>query len=262
IDRKKKLREIGAFFFGEEMNQQSFAVNPVNGTASPHELFALTDEQILDIEPEALNATEGIAPSVISSEARTSHLDADSASRNLSSMDTPDATDKSKRDSSSRLPAAPRNDGIAVAPAEPPAWLARQMKDPWAGEEARALWDDVLRAQTEAAEFRAAIATPAEAKSLKEIYPGGIEQARAAAQRPRALDEFDAAYFGVAGKPVEETAAARAALAQRMLREDPTAFREMVFAGLKALEELNVAPPFKAASSATANQDAGLKPGA
>jgi len=47
-----------------------------------------------------------------------------------------------------------------------------------------------------------------------------------------------------------------------MLREDPTAFREMVFAGLKALEELNVAPPFKAASSATANQDAGLKPGA
>jgi hypothetical protein len=123
-----------------------------------------------------------------------------------------------------------------------------------------------LRAQTEAAEYRAAIASPAEAKSLKEIYPGGVEQARAAAERARMLDEFDAAYFGAAGKSAEETSATRSALAQRMLREDPAAFKEMVFAGLKAIEELNVAPPFRAASSAIAasvpSTDAGLKPGA
>ena len=153
-----------------------------------------------------------------------------------------------------------RNTANAI---EPPAWLARQMKDPWAGEEARQLWEGVLRAQAEAAEYRAAIATPQEAKSLKEIYPGGVEQARAAAERARMLEEFDAAYFGKQGSAPEEASAARAALAQKMLREDPAAFREMVFAGLKALEESNVAPPLRAASSASPGQrDAsGLKPG-
>jgi len=33
------------------MNQQSTATGPVNGATSAHDLFALTDEQILEIEP-------------------------------------------------------------------------------------------------------------------------------------------------------------------------------------------------------------------
>jgi hypothetical protein len=47
-----------------------------------------------------------------------------------------------------------------------------------------------------------------------------------------------------------------------MLREDPAAFREMVFEGLRALEKANIAPPLRTASSeadAHASQkDAGL----
>ncbi len=90
------------------------------------------------------------------------------------------------------------------------------MSDPQAGAEARALWDSVQQSRTEAAGFREIFAKP--------------EEARAAAQRARLLDDIDHAYF--AGD-----ATLRASLAASMLREDPAAFREMVFAGLRALEE-------------------------
>src|SRR5215467_13596671 len=40
------------------MNQQIATTNPANGTGSAHELFALTDEQILEIAPEEPNTQE------------------------------------------------------------------------------------------------------------------------------------------------------------------------------------------------------------
>jgi len=111
------------------------------------------------------------------------------------------------------------------------------MKDPWGGEEAREFWNGVQQARTEAAAYRAAIASPEDARALKELYPGGITEARAAADRARLLDEVDRVYFGGAGNSPEQTSASRVQLAQRMLREDPAAFREMVEVGLKVLQE-------------------------
>ena len=111
------------------------------------------------------------------------------------------------------------------------------MKDPWGGEEAREFWDGVQQARTEAAAYRAAFASPEDARALKELYPGGVTEARAAAERGRLLEEIDRAYFGTAGNSPEQASASRAQLAQRMLREDPAAFREMVAAGLQALQE-------------------------
>ncbi len=99
---------------------------------------------------------------------------------------------------------------------DPPQWLAERMADPQAGAEARELWDGVQQSRQEAAAFREVFAKP--------------EDARAAAQRFRLLDDIDRAYF--TGDSSE-----RAQLAASMLREDPAAFREMVFAGLRALEE-------------------------
>jgi hypothetical protein len=224
------------------MNQQ--ITGPANGATTAHELFALTDEQILEIEPEA--EPPGLAHSVISSEAR-----------NLSSASVTSQAPQAQRDSSS----APRNDsavqGADVAagatresqvtghgtwdtghtPQEPPPWLAAQMKDPWTGEEARELWNGVQQAKSEAAAYRAALATPEDARALKELYPGGVKEARATAERARVLDDIDRAYFGTTGKSAQEVSASRAQLAQHMLREDPAAFREMVFAGLRALED-------------------------
>jgi hypothetical protein len=215
-----------------------------NGEGTAHDLFALTDEQILEIEPEL--EQHRAAPAVISSEAR-----------NPSSPATADVGRQSKSDSSS--PSASRNDRTGQSAmaagathesqvtehgtrntghdAEPPAWLAAQMKDPWSGEEARALWNGVLQARQEAAAYRVAFATPEDARALKELYPGGVNEARAAANRSQLLDQIDLAYFGTVGKSAEETSAARAQLVTMMLREDPAAFREMVFAGLRALEE-------------------------
>jgi hypothetical protein len=62
-----------------------------------------------------------------------------------------------------------------------------------------------------------------------------VSEARAVAERARVLDEIDRAYF--AGDTAQ-----RSQLAAMMLREDPAAFREMVFEGLRALEKANVAP--------------------
>jgi hypothetical protein len=125
-----------------------------------------------------------------------------------------------------------------AVPLEPPAWLAAQMQDAWGGEEAREFWDGVQQARSEAAAYRAAIASPEDARALKELYPGGVSEARTAAERARLLDEVDRAYFGADGNSAEQLSASRTQLAQRMLREDPAAFREMVEAGVRALQEV------------------------
>lgn len=226
------------------MTAQGTVPAPVNGAALTQELFALTDEQILEIGPVG--------------------QDVEAITENAA-LHTADRTEKADPSTSPAANAASARDDkqITGGQAEPPAWLARQMKDPWAGEEARELWEGVQRAQAEAAEYRSAIATPAEAKSLKEIYPGGVEQARATAERARMLDEFDAAYFGKQGSAREEVSAARTALAQRMLREDPAAFQEMVAAGIKVIEEAkkqgsgDVAT--RSSATPTAQQEGGLK---
>jgi hypothetical protein len=90
------------------------------------------------------------------------------------------------------------------------------MADPQSGAEARELWNGVQQSRQEAAAFREVFAKP--------------KDARVAAERSRLLDDIDRAYF--AGD-----ASQRAQFAASMLREDPAAFREMVFAGLRALEE-------------------------
>ncbi len=220
-----------------EMQSQSGVASSGNGASTPHDLFALTDEQILEIEPEAqdveLSSAEPQAP-------RPASLQVAPASLPAGSSMAPQ-TERSRLEAGATQPpqgvensAQPR----VAGPVEAPPWLAEQMKDPWSGEEARELWDGVQQARQEAAAYRAAFATPEDARALKELYPGGVNEARAAAERARVLDDFDRAYFGAAGKSAQEVSASRAQLAQTMLREDPAAFREMVFAGLRALEDL------------------------
>jgi hypothetical protein len=234
---------------GQQGSSQTGA--PSNGASTLHDLFALTDEQILEIEPEAQDVA--VRSSTVDAGART----------------------EEKR--GSPIAALPENNGLAGGSpnieatshqspvtshdlAEPPAWLAAQMKDPWTGGEAKELWNGILQAKKEAADYRAAFATPEDARALKELYPGGVTEARAAAERARVLDDFDRAYFGAAGSSAEQTSASRAQLAARMLREDPAAFREMVFAGLRALEQSGVqtgsdaSPRFSIASSAGENR--------
>jgi hypothetical protein len=214
------------------------------GESKVTDLFVLSDEQILEITPEpagankddsgALNADIGggvVAPTPTSSYQST--------------VTSRHSTDQAKG-------AQPE---LAV-PVEPPAWLAAQMSDAWAGEEAREFWDGVQQARSEAAVYRAAIASPEDARALKELYPGGVSEARAAAERARLLDDVDRAYFGAAGNSPEQTSASRAQLAQRMLREDPAAFREMVETGIRVLQEITEAQSRTGKTLASAVADA------
>jgi hypothetical protein len=214
------------------MNQPSTSTTAAtNGGSTAHDLFALTDEQILEIEPEAQDVEHSTTPQPARAQ---ESLQGAPASLTAGSPSAP-------QNEQSRLEAG-ATQAYASNSAEPPPWLAAQMKDPWAGEEARELWNGVQQAKSEAAAYRAAFANPEDARALKELYPGGVNEARAAAERARVLDDIDRSYFGAAGKSAQEVSASREQLAQRMLREDPAAFREMVFAGLRALEAVGDQP--------------------
>lgn len=178
------------------------------------EVFALTDERILGMEAEGLDV-----------EANPSSVASANASQGPSTAAATAAA-------SARDDRGEHNASIVAQ--EPPAWLAREMKDPWVGDEARELWEGVQRAQRETAAYREAFGTPEDARALKEIYPGGVAEAKGAAERARELAEIDAVFFG-AGKPVEELRAGRTALVEKLYAQNPGAFREMVEAGVRIL---------------------------
>jgi hypothetical protein len=257
--------------------------SPANGHSTVHDLFVLTDEQILEIVPEAQDVELSSAqpPARTQEPLRASPDGTEPRSASLPAGSDALAQNENRRLEAGATPSQPAAATLASTGQEspvtshlsvdPPPWLAAQMKDPWSGEEARELWNGVQQARQEAAAYRAAFANPEDARALKELYPGGVSEARAAAERARTLDDIDRAFFGSAGKSPQEVSVAREQLAQQMLREDPAAFREMVFAGLRALEGAgkqsagaHVASPFRAASSTAEGQplqnDGGLKP--
>src|SRR5713226_5424955 len=229
-------RNRGVFVLGQGMDQQGTTTSSVNGASTAREIFALTDEQILEIEPETQDAEVSSAHVTAAGKGSTAVAP---ASLPAGSSAIAHAEPNGLKAGATQAPQSTENSaqpGVAV-PLDPPPWLAAQMKDPWSGEEARELWNGVQQAKSEAAAYRAAFATPEDARALKELYPGGVNEARGAAERARQLDEIDHTYFGAAGKSAQEISASRTQLAQKMLRDDPAAFREMVFAGLRALEE-------------------------
>jgi hypothetical protein len=69
-----------------------------------------------------------------------------------------------------------------------------------------------------------------EVSAFKTLYPGGITEAKSAADAARQLAEIDSAFF-------RGDATSRAQLARRMMEQDPAAFREMVNAAVRLLDE-------------------------
>src|SRR5260370_20814771 len=126
------------------------AGSPANGHSTVHDLFALTDEQILEIEPESQDAGLSNAQTA----ARTQE------SSHAAPASLPASSDAAPQNEQSRLEAGVTQTSRTPAPMEPPPWLAAQMKDPWSGEEARELWNGVQQTSQQAAAYRAAIATP------------------------------------------------------------------------------------------------------
>jgi hypothetical protein len=218
-------REIGPLCFGgEEMAGAAMAT-------AGNEVFALTDEQIVGLESEDTTAERGEkeksnAETLSGAEGRGELRGRARAGRTHALRDS-------------------EQEGI-VAVEEAPKWLAERMRDPWHGDEAKELWDGKQRAERENASYREAVGSAEDARALKEIYPGGVTEAKIAAERARELDAIDAAFYRGDG-------AARMQLAQRMMQQDPVAFREMVEAGVRLLKETAGA----ARDQRTANGDQG-----
>ena len=125
------------------------AATPAHSTGldAGRELFALTDEQILEIEPEGRGEAAATA-----APAELEAADASTASGAVAGAATTGA-------GSAGLTAA-------VAPgAEPPKWLAEVMADPERGGEARDFWNGVAQARQDAAAYREVFAGPAEARA-------------------------------------------------------------------------------------------------
>jgi hypothetical protein len=216
------------------------------------EVFTLTDEQILGMEAEGR-------------ETETESTTRQQVNDRGVAAEGPIPEEVSYRDSAVGRDAKSAQPGMAVPlglAQEPPGWLAREMKDPWVGEEARELWEGVQRAQREAAAYREAFGTPEDARALKEIYPGGVAEAKSAAERARELAEIDAVFFGAAGKPTEELRAGRVQLVEKLYAQDPAAFREMVEAGVKILGRASGGQRSVASAEGKAlSQDATTLPG-
>ena len=190
-------------------NQQltSDATPPANGHSNLHELFALTDEQILEIAPEAQDTERSSDSSVTSGRSAAAVAPA-----SLPAGPTTNGPAEKRQ-----LEAGATQSSVTSHDVEPPPWLAAMMKDPWNGEEARGFWQGIQQVRQETASYREVFAKPEDARALKEMCPGGVNEARSAAERARVLDDIDRAYFGAAGKSAEETSASRAQLAQTMM---------------------------------------------
>src|SRR5215472_17437448 len=99
------------------MEQQNATVSPTNDVSAAQDLFVLTDEQILEIEPEAeVNVAPGFSPAsspaARSLDAAAQHV-IPSEARDPSSTSGPASSQGALHDSS--VSSLPRNDGTEQA---------------------------------------------------------------------------------------------------------------------------------------------------
>ena len=209
----------------------------------------LTDEEILGIDPvgESTSARRDVIPS-----------GARNPSGNFGSGET------QQRDSSGKN--GPRNDDVAGAPrngdaagasnsqdsqnggasgnaAAPamPEWMAAAAGDPLHGAEAQKLWQEHQA-------FRASFSSPEEARAIKELFPGGAQEAQTLRQAAQAVDQLDAAIYSGDARAQSEVVA-------ELARANPAAFRQLFSEAAKVLAGLGQALPVNQPSGVTGTVD-------
>ena len=238
-------------------NDASAASSGSNGQSTIGEtIYALTDEQILDIDdaevappPRDAGTQQGVILSEGDASASSGQAGKDqrpgvSASRDDSTGPAVSdrASERGNRAVDSSGPSAPQNDtqthpthespvtshqSPITSHESPPEWLAQAMNDPQQGGPARQFWESAQQTRAQAAQ----------------------------------LASLDRAYFGAPGVPSAQLAQSREALAQQLLREDPAAFREMLAAGLRALQQQGVILSEGDASASSGQAGKNQRPG-
>jgi len=210
--------QIDMDWAGIDSAQTGTATSPPNGVNGARAGAQLTDEEILGIEP--VGAVTSTHRNAIPSEARNP------------SGNPAGAGDKQQRDSSVR--SSPRNDNVAGAPISQndsaagitpanamPEWMLAAVGDPKHGGEAQKLWQEHQA-------FRASFSSPDEARAIKELFPGGAQEAQTLRQAAQAVDQLDAAIYSGDSRAQSEVVA-------ELARANPAAFRQLFAEAAKVL---------------------------
>lgn len=242
-----------------QTNDTSAGSSGSNGHSTIGEtLYALTDEQILDIDdaevappPRAATAREDIIPSEPLGSARSESTNPSASSSSGTSPQKDSSTVAAENAAPSRNDNAHATDSVGHTSRSVPD-DARHAPDGGPSATNNRTDGDVRPTA------RSAETAPPEwlAQAMNDPQRGGeVRQFWESAQQARAqaaqLASLDRAYFGARDAAPAELAATRDVLAQELLREDPAAFREMLTAGLRALGVKDVAIPTAAAENAS-----------
>src|SRR5882672_5363179 len=119
----------------------------------------------------------------------------------------------------------------AVAGAGPsmPEWMEAAAGDPKHGAEAQRLWQEHQA-------FRASFASPDEARAMKELFPGGAQEAQTLRHAAQAVDQLDAAIYSGDARAQSEVVA-------ELARANPAAFRQLFAEAEKVLAGMGQAQP-------------------
>ncbi len=119
------------------------------------------------------------------------------------------------------LQPGPEGDTPGVAAQAMPEWMMAAAGDPKHGAEAQRLWQEHQA-------FRASFASPDEARAMKELFPGGAQEAQTLRQAAQAVDQLDAAIYSGDARAQSEVVA-------ELARANPAAFRSLFAEAAKVL---------------------------
>src|SRR5467141_486762 len=185
--------------------------NDTNGVGSGTGAY-LTDEEILGLEPVGAASKEHnrVAPQ---------DDKAESAGARHAVPLQPEAQGARPVSSAMEVQAAP---GM-------PQWMVAAAGDPKHGAEAQRLWQEHQA-------FRASFASPDEARAMKELFPGGAQEAQTLRQAAQAVDQLDAAIYSGDARAQSEVVA-------ELARANPAAFRQLFAEAEKVLAGMGQSQP-------------------
>jgi hypothetical protein len=110
-----------------------------------------------------------------------------------------------------------------------PEWMVAAAGDPKHGAEAQRLWQEHQA-------FRSSFSSPDEARAMKELFPGGAQEAQTLRQASQAVDQLDAAIYSGDARAQSEVVA-------ELARANPAAFRQLFAEAEKVLAGMGQAQP-------------------
>lgn len=190
--------------FAPKNEGPAMSTNDATGTAH------LTDEEILGI-------ADGVEVPQRDSSGKT-------RPRNDKGEGAVDASVQTDGSTSAQNPGSEDPSYSRAITADMPAWMAAAAGDPQHGGEAQALW-------REHQEFRAAFASPEEARAVKELLPGGVRDVLSLREATQSVERIDAAIFS-------GDARAQADVVAELARANPAAFRSLFAEAAKVVAGL------------------------